>query len=286
MSHWQNQDASCHLRARERARSTPSRASQLVCRLIVLMTALSPTWTFAGARAKELTDLVGYRRTAIENSFGETFGALPDDIRLKVFEERDPQFRELESRIGYDVATRTLLLPKTLVYQQMPPASLAKMYWPPYRDELFMDAYPIVRAIDDALWNVYLQESARATGASWPHPDCRELRMAQRLPCEVLVSGVFEYVRAPQAPLFNENRLSALWSEDFAELCKRMDSSLDRDYVAIRRYGGILLLRPLVAEFGLSRTLSFVARHPFRVESDMQQAARDYQEAARQALRM
>src|SRR5262245_43798382 len=111
-----------------------------------------------------------------------------------------------------------------------------------------------------------LQESAREHNLTWPHPECGSLDIAQRLPCEMLVQGVAAHTTRIKAPLFNENRMSEIWPEDISEL--RALRNDDRAYQNVRKYGGYLLLRPLVREFGVARTLSYVAGTPFRIEDN------------------
>jgi len=53
----------------------------------------------------------------------------------------------------------------------------------------------------------------------------------------------------------------------------------------VQRYGGIMLIKPLIDEFGVPRTLAYVAQTPFRVEeNNLREAALHYQERARESL--
>jgi hypothetical protein len=59
----------------------------------------------------------------------------------------------------------------------------------------------------------------------------------------------------------------------------------DQEYLDVQRYGGIMLIKPLIEEFGVPRTLAYVAQTPFRVEdNNMRAAAQRYQEHAREVL--
>ena len=53
----------------------------------------------------------------------------------------------------------------------------------------------------------------------------------------------------------------------------------------MQRYGGIMLIKPLIEEFGVPRTLAYIAQTPFRVEdNNLREAAVHYQERARESL--
>ena len=53
----------------------------------------------------------------------------------------------------------------------------------------------------------------------------------------------------------------------------------------MQRFGGIMLLRPLIAEFGVPRVLAYVAGHPMEIEEDsVHSSSLRYQERAREAL--
>jgi hypothetical protein len=100
----------------------------------------------------------------------------------------------------------------------------------------------------------------------------------------MLVKGIAENVKALRGPLFNANRVDQIWPDDFATLRKRVWRT-DQEYLDVQRYGGIMLIKPLIEEFGVPRTLAYVAQTPFRVESDsLREAALQYQEHAREVL--
>ena len=145
--------------------------------------------------------------------------------------------------------------------------------------------YPVVEAIDHALWTTVLQEMARAHNLTWPHAQCSSLDMAERLPCEMLVQGIAAHITQLKVPMFNENRLAEIWPDDVAELRGRAWRHDYSAYQNVRKYGGYLLLRPLVREFGVARTLSYVAGTPFQIEeNNMRVSAERYQRRAQEAL--
>ena len=136
------------------------------------------------------------------------------------------------------------------------------------------------------LWNAFLQEAATARGMQWPHKECTAVDVGRRLPCEMLVKGIAENVKALRGPLFNVNRVDQIWPEDYADFRKRVWRT-DQEYLDVQRYGGIMLVKPLIEEFGVPRTLAYVAQTPFRVEdNNLREAAQQYQERARESLRI
>jgi hypothetical protein len=85
-------------------------------------------------------------------------------------------------------------------------------------------------------------------------------------------------------PIFNENQLGTIWPEDFARFRSRVWLG-DSEYESVKRYGGILLMRPLIAQFGVLPVMEYAAHTPFEVrESSLRQAALRYQQQARDAL--
>jgi hypothetical protein len=143
----------------------------------------------------------------------------------------------------------------------------------------------VVEVIDNVLWNAFLQEAAAARGGQWPPKECSAVDVGRRLPCEMLVKGIAENVKALRGPLFNENRVDQIWPEDFAVFRKRVWRT-DQEYQDVQRYGGIMLIKPLIDEFGVPRTLAYVAQTPFRVDenNNLREAALQYQDRARESL--
>jgi len=229
--------------------------------------------------------LVAYRTDAIEGAFGNLFGVLPAEIRIKFVKSKDPEYALYGGRIAYDREHATILLPRRLLSAKIPnPLRAAAYYWPFYQNEQYREEFPVVEAIDNVLWSAYLQEAAHAAGLQWPHKDCASIDVGKRLPCEMLIKGIAEHVKSVRTPLFNSNRLDIIWPENFSEFQQRVWRT-DQAYQNVQRYGGILLLEPLINEFGVPRALAYVAQTPFRVEGDnMRIAALRYQDRAREAL--
>lgn len=230
--------------------------------------------------------LVSYRTEAIEAAFGDFFGALPGEIQIKFFSSRDHEYDRLGGREAYDQKRRILMFPRRVLGAKTPnPLRWAGYYWPYYQNERYQQEFPIIDVIDNLLWNAYLQEAAKARGLSWPHKECVSADVAQRLPCEMLIKGIAEHVKALRGPLFNVNRIDRIWPEDFAEFQRRVWRKSDPEYLDVQRYGGILLAEPLVSEFGLLRAIAYMAQTPFHIEdNNLRISALRYQQRAREAL--
>jgi hypothetical protein len=234
-------------------------------------------------REQHFALLVSERARAIELAFGETFAPHVQELRIVLV--RSGKWAT-EHPIGdYDPESRTLYFAKHLQYEEAPTATAyTTQYWPWY-DRSVRGNFPIVEIIDGALWTVVLKEAAREHELTWPHAACRSFDVAERLPCEMLLSGVAAYTTQTAAPLFNENRIADIWPEDLVEFRTRVRRGDDQAYLDARKYGGYLLLRPLVSKFGLPRTLSYVAGTPFRVEqNNVRLSAERYQRNAEEAL--
>jgi hypothetical protein len=109
--------------------------------------------------------------------------------------------------------------------------------------------------------------------------------IARRLGCEMLVSATEQLSHSPTIPLFNANRIDRLWPDDLREFERRAWTRGGREYREVRRLGGLLLVEPLVREFGAPRVFAYLARTPFRIENDnVRLSALRYQERARSAL--
>ena len=101
----------------------------------------------------------------------------------------------------------------------------------------------------------------------------------------MLVQGIAANTTQIKAPMFNENRLAEIWPDDVEELRSRAWRKDDSAYQNVRKYGGYLLLRPLVREFGVARTLNYVAGTPFLIEeNNLRVSAERYQRRAQEAL--
>ena len=137
--------------------------------------------------------------------------------------------------------------------------------------------------IDDALWNVYLQAAATARGVACTY-DCRSAYVEKRLPCEMVMSAIAHVVKTRRLPIFDENRLDRVWPEDFFGFVER---NWRLDSHRMQRYGGLLLVRPLIGEFGVPRALAYLAQTPFQIEeNNLRVSAQRYQDRARDALLM
>jgi hypothetical protein len=236
---------------------------------------------------KQFRSLVSYRAEAIDNAFGNLFGALPAEIQIKFITAKDPEYVLYGGHEAYDLKRRTLIFPRRVLGAKTPnPLRWSAYYWPFYQNEQYRLQFPIVEVIDNVLWNAFLQEAASARGLQWPHKDCAAVDVGRRLPCEMLVKGIAENVKAMRSPLFNANRVDQIWPDDFGVFRKRVWRT-DQEYQDVQRYGGIMLIKPLIDEFGVPRTLAYLAQTPFRVEdNNLRVAALHYQEEAREALNL
>jgi hypothetical protein len=234
---------------------------------------------------KQFGALVSYRTDAIGSAFGDLFGVLPDEIHIKFVTAKDPEYARFGASEAYDLEHRTLIFPRRLIQAKIPnPLRAAVYYWPYYQEERYRLEFPIIEAVDNVLWSAYLQEAAKSRGLSWPDKDCESVDVGKRLPCEMLVRGIAEHVKRIRSAIFNTNRLDRIWPQDFLAFRKRVWRT-DQEYLDVQRYGGILLVRPLIDEFGVPRTLAYVARTPFKVEeNDLRMSALRYQERARRAM--
>jgi hypothetical protein len=266
-------------------------ASRISKHLIVLVGVLFPLLGLACEGTdrreckKQFRELVSYRAQAIDTAFGDLFGALPAEIHIKFVTAKDPEYLLFGGREGYDLKRRTLIFPRRVLGAKTPnPLRWAAYYWPFYQNEQYRLQFPVVEVIDNVLWNAFLQEAATARGGQWPHKECGAVDVGRRLPCEMLIKGISENVKALRGPLFNANRVDQIWPDDFSEFRKRVWRT-DQEYQDVQRYGGIMLIKPLIDEFGVPRTLAYVAQTPFRVdENNLREAALHYQERARESL--
>ena len=227
--------------------------------------------------------LVNYRTEAIVTAFGDLFGTLPD---LQVRFVGTKELAASDGKETYDQAEHTLVFPRRLLSAKVPnPSRAAAYYWPFYENEQYRNAFPVVETIDQLIWTAYLQEAAKTRGLSWPHKDCESSDLGKRLPCEMLVEGINEHLKEVRTPIFNANRLDMIWPEDFARFRRGLWNKGDQMYLDVQRYGGILLIGPLIDQFGVPRALAYIARTPFHIENNnVRLSAQQYQERAREAL--
>lgn len=234
---------------------------------------------------QQIGQLIAYRSDAIEYAFGSVFDVLPDNVEIRFVSTEDDLYAKFSGRIAYDQSAHIMVVPRKFISAKVPnPLRWASAYWPYYREPQYQDLFPLIAAIDSALWGAVLQETAHARGLSWPHAECSSIELSKRLPCEMLIAGVGALLTASRDVMFNENRIDRLWPEDFASFQQRSWRT-ERDYVDVQRFGGVLLLQPLFSEFGVPSALAYVARTPFLVEAgNMRTSALRYQERARETL--
>lgn len=237
---------------------------------------------------QQLLELLSYRTQAIQGAFGDLSLALPTQLQIRFVKSKDPEHRLLGGSIAYEPESKQLLLPRSVMNARLPNSLRhTAYYWPFYQNPALREEFPIVEAIDDALWSVFLQEAARSSGNTWPHSNCNANVIDKRLPCRMLLSAAARFVKVRGELVFNENRIDRIWPDDIAAFDDRNFRPNDPDYADVLRSGGILLLRPLVAEFGVPRVLAYVAQTPLLIEDDsLRISALRYQELARDVLGM
>jgi hypothetical protein len=230
--------------------------------------------------------LVVARNEAIGESFGGLFENSNLDIGIEFAGPGHPSFP------GYGNATYDSVRNVLVFGRRLPVGELGAVlpawvhsYWR-YYESLDLRTYvPLIEIVDDALWSAHMLEAAERRGLSWPHEGCASLDLALRLGCEMLVDGFQEMLRSRRNAMFNSNRVDRVWPEDLQELKGRARKRDDREYREMRRFGGALIIQPLVREFGASRVFAYVAQTPFRIEEDnVRTSAMRYQEQAREAL--
>jgi hypothetical protein len=236
-------------------------------------------------RHQQFAKLVCVRASAIETAFGPLFDGQELDIRLQFAASGDPRYPQA-SMSTYDPAEHTLYFRRGVLHT--PPTEWyrwALAYWPYYQDDLARDEFPVVGIIDGALWDAHLRQAAHEHGLTWPHPECGSIDIARRLGCEMLVTATAELSQSPVLPLYNANRADRLWPENLEEFERRAWTRGGREYRDVRRLGGLLLIEPLIREFGAPRVFAYVARTPFLIENrNVRSSALRYQEQARSAL--
>jgi hypothetical protein len=261
-------------------------------KLLVTCAALAPGLSQAcdqidRQQCKEnLGELVTYRAVAMQRAFGEFMPVMPEKMQVKFVGPNDAEYRRFARQVAYDLAQETMIIPRHLLSTRMPkPLRASSSYWPFYQNELYRETFPVILAVDNALWGAYLQEAAQDRGLTWPHASCGSVQLAERLPCEMLVEGVAAHLTAGRTPMFNVNRVDRIWPQDFAAFSQRVWRKDDSRYIDVQRYGGWMLLKPLFDEFGVPRALYYIAQTPFElVDNDMSASALSYQERAREWL--
>ena len=232
---------------------------------------------------EDLGELVTYRTTAIERAFGELVSVLPEKIGIKFVGPKDIEYKRYSRKVAYDLEQETLIIPRYLLSTRMPkPLRASVAYWPFYQNELYRETFPVILAVDNALWGAYLQEAAQDRGLTWPHTSCGSVDLAQRLPCEMLVEGIGEHLTAGRRQMVNLNRLDRIWPHDFEAFSQRVWRKEDPRYLEVQRYGGWMLVKPLIDEFGVPHALYYIAQTPFVLEdNNLKASAVNYQARAR-----
>jgi hypothetical protein len=235
---------------------------------------------------RAVATLIAYRAEAIAGAFGNFDNGGTAALQIRFASREDSERLRLARGISYDADNRTFWISRTVVDMALPnPLRSALYYWPFYQHENLRREFPIVEAVDNALWAAFLRDSAATQGLAWPHLACSSTVIQERLPCDMLRTGIARFVKVLRDPIINENRLDLIWPEDFAAFGRKVAGYGDREYLEVQRLGGLLLVRPLIREFGVLPTFAYVARNPFLVEDDnMRTSALRYQERAREAL--
>lgn len=235
---------------------------------------------------EQVGELVSYRAEAIERAFGDLLEVMPARIPVKFVGPKDAEYRRYSKRVAYDPLQDSLIVPRSLMSARIPsPIGASVYYWPFYQNELYRETFPLIAAVDNALWGAYLQEAAQARGRTWPHETCSSANIAEFLPCEMLVTGVAAHLTDLHNPMFNANRLDRIWPEDFSSFRERVWRKDDPRYRDVQHYGGLLLVKPLIDEFGVPPVLFYVAQTPFIIENEnLRESALRYQERAREWL--
>ena len=235
---------------------------------------------------EEFGQLVSYRAEAIERAFGDFRPVMPKRIMIKYVKPGDAEYELYSRRVAYDLAQEALVVPRYMTSSRIPnPVRATLNYWPFYQNELYRETFPLVLAVDNALWGAYLQEAAQEKGLTWPHANCSSLDIGRRLPCEMLVEGIAAQLTSLRDPLFNTNRIDRIWPSDFQRFRDRVWRRDDRRYLEVQRYGGLMLVKPLIDRYGAPSALYYFAQTPFEMhDEDLRRSALRYQEGARKWL--
>jgi hypothetical protein len=238
--------------------------------------------TSASRLERRFSEVVMMRVTAIDQALGPILEGADDKIIIELAYSGDASYPR-NGPAAYDPGRHTLTFRRNVVGMLGNGVrSWAKAYWPYYKNEDIRALLPAIELIDNALWMTHLQEAANRKGLSWPHEDCGSLDIQKRLGCEMLTYGA-EASRRQVQPFFNTNRVDMIWPESLQELrVRRQDDTVYRD---VQTLGGSMLVRPLIAEFGVPRVLQYIAQTPFQIQDDnVRASAQRYQEQARRAL--
>ena len=238
--------------------------------------------TSASKVERRFFEIVVMRATAIDQALGPILEGAADKITIELAYSGDDTYPR-DGPAAYDPARHTLTFRRSVIGMAGKGVkSWAKAYWPYYKNDDIRALLPAIELIDDALWMTHLQEAAARKGLSWPHQECGSLDIQKRLGCEMLTYGA-EASRRQVQPFFNTNRVDMIWPDSLGDLrVRRQDDTAYRD---VQQLGGSMLVRPLIAEFGVPRVLQYIAQTPFHIQDDnVRVSAQRYQEQARVAL--
>jgi hypothetical protein len=237
----------------------------------------------APSAERRFLQVVVMREVAINNALGPILEDACTKITLEFAVPEDASYPR--DAAAYDPSRHTLTFRRQLLgWVGHGVQSWARAYWPYYKNDDMRALLPVIEVIDDALWMTHLQEAAHRKGLTWPHQECASLDIQKRLGCEMLVSGAWSS-RRPAQPMFNTNRVDMFWPDNLEELRARGWRQGDAVYRDVQQLGGSMLMRPLIAEFGVPRVLQYIAQTPFHIEDDNVHASvLHYQEQARRAL--
>lgn len=84
----------------------------------------------------------------------------------------------------------------------------------------------------------------------------------------MVLAGIVEHLTTIRLPVFNENRLDTILAQDFTRFRRQVWLD-DAEYAAVKRYSGILRMRPLIAQFGVMHVVVYAAQTPFEVAAVM-----------------
>ena len=235
-------------------------------------------------RERAFAELVLVRAAAVDTALGRLLDGACAPIRIE-FAKPSQDAYPRTAYANYDPQHHVLTFRRSLIddvdFDYTP---WARAYWPYYQDETLRSAMPMIGIIDEALWTAHLEEAAHQSGLVWPHSECMSLNLAERLGCQMLMAGASASLRPPQPQIFNMNRIDLLWPDKLGDARSRGTREEDI-YRDVRRLGGLLLVRPLVARFGVSRAFHYIAQHPFHIDNDnVHVSALRYQEQAQRTL--
>src|SRR4030095_2261100 len=107
---------------------------------------------------QDIVKLLSYRSEAIQGAFGDLSVAQPAQLQVKFVGTKDSQYPALRRSMRYDAQRKVLLVPLSMTSMTLPnPLRMAAYYWPFYAKDAARDAFPIIEAIDDALWTIFLE---------------------------------------------------------------------------------------------------------------------------------